>query len=102
MSEGHCLHVLRGSIINQKFPPKDQVVLIAPEEIVEPTAHVGKLPFTTAVVKEDETWGLVGTIMAMTIQYCVRSPRASCQSEQNNKSTVTPVDRVVTSVTDDT
>jgi hypothetical protein len=23
MSEGHCLHVLRGSLVNQKLPPKE-------------------------------------------------------------------------------
>ena len=30
-------------------------------------------------VKDDETWRTVGIIVAMTIQYCARSPRASSQ-----------------------
>ena len=37
------------------------VVLIVPEETVEHEVMPGGPPFTAAVVKEDETWGGVGT-----------------------------------------
>jgi hypothetical protein len=61
------------------------VVRIAPEEIVVPTSDDLRPPFIAAVVKEDETWGAVGTIAAMTIRYRARSPRASSQPAQQSK-----------------
>jgi hypothetical protein len=61
------------------------VVLIAPEEIVVPTGDDLRPPFTVAVVKEDKTWGAVGTIAAMTIRYRARSPSAASQPARQSK-----------------
>jgi len=43
----------------------------------KPTGEVRRLPFTVAVIKEDETWGAEGTIAAVMIWYRAMLPRAS-------------------------
>ena len=50
------------------------VVLVAPEkEVVDATGNVPRPLSTAAVVKEDETWGALGTIAAMTIDDTISS-----------------------------
>jgi hypothetical protein len=42
------------------------IVLIAPEDILESTGDVRRPPFTALAVRENQTWGAVETIAAMT------------------------------------